>query len=117
MTWLRYVTYCVQSGWSNPSALRTWRMSSGRAFSPALIAAPLRAQTFRFSGYLSARGVYTRSQPSWLTGGFGRFDTGAASATSSATTNVDVAQLGADWTPVSWLDVHVSGQARHDRTA
>ena len=78
----------------------------------------LSAQTFRLSGFLGARGVYTRSQPSWLAGGFGRFETGARSATESATTNVDVAQIGADWTPASWLDVHVSGEARHDpRTA
>ena len=74
------------------------------------------AQTFRLSGFLSARGVYTRSQPSWLEGGFGRFDTGARSAASSTTTNVDVAQIGADWTPLTWLDVHMSGQARHERT-
>ena len=83
----------------------------------ALLAATADAQTFRLSGYVSARGVYTRSQPSWLEGGFGRLDTGARTAMSSTSTNVDVAQIGADWTPAAWVDLHVSGQARHDRIA
>lgn len=72
------------------------------------------AQTFRVSGFLTARGVYTRSQPSWLEGGFGRLDTGAHDARSSATANVDVLQLGADWTPTTWLDVHIGAQARKE---
>src|SRR5438034_424406 len=75
------------------------------------------AQTFRLSGFLDLRGIYTRSQPSWLNGGFGRFETGARTATGGATTNVDLAQIGADWTPLTWLDLHVSGVARHERTA
>jgi hypothetical protein len=84
----------------------------------SLIAAiPAHAQTFRLSGFLTARGVYTRSQRSWLEGGFGRFETGARSATSSSLQNVDVLQAGADWTPVTWLDVHVGVQARHERAS
>ena len=83
----------------------------------ALATATANAQTFRLSGFVSARGVYTRSQPSWLEGGFGRLETGARSATSSTTTNVDVAQIGADWTPTTWLDVHASGIARHEQAA
>lgn len=76
--------------------------------------ASLHAQTFRLSGFVSARGVYARSQPSWLTGGFGRFETGGRSATDASARNVDVAQVGADWTPAPWLDVHVSAQARRE---
>lgn len=79
-----------------------------------LLAASATAQTFRVSGFVSARGVYTRSQRSWLEGGFGRFETGAKSARDGATTNVDVAQIGADWTPAPWIDVHVGAQARHE---
>ncbi len=72
------------------------------------------AQTFRFSGFLIARGIETRSQPSWLSGGFGRLDTGARRSNDSKTTALEVAQLGADWTPTQWFDAHVQGIARHD---
>ena len=65
------------------------------------------AQTFRLSGFLSVRGVYTQSrQTSWVDGGFGRLET------NQGWKNVDVAQLGADWTPAPWIDVHASAQAR-----
>ena len=80
----------------------------------ALMTATAQAQTFRLSGFVLARGIATRSQPSWLTGGFGRFDTGAKSATDRATTHEEIAQLGADWTPVTWFDAHVQGIARHE---
>jgi hypothetical protein len=78
------------------------------------VSAAADAQAFRFSGFLIARGIETRSQPSWLSGGFGRLDTGARSAGDSKATNVEVAQLGADWTPAQWFDAHVQGIARHD---
>ena len=67
------------------------------------------AQTFRLSGFMSVRGVYTQGPKSWLDGGFGRFET------SPRLTNVDVAQFGADWTPASWIDVHASVQARGEK--
>ena len=35
----------------------------------ALMTATAQAQTFRLSGFVLARGISTRSQPSWLTGG------------------------------------------------
>ncbi len=79
-----------------------------------LMASTAGAQTFRFSGFVSARGVYARSQPSWLEGGFGRFETGARNATSSSTANVDLVQIGAQWTPAAWIDIHIGAQARHD---
>lgn len=67
------------------------------------------AQTFRFSGFLSVRGVYTQGPKSWLDGGFGRLET------SPRLTNVDVAQFGADWTPATWIDVHIGVQARGEK--
>jgi hypothetical protein len=80
----------------------------------AALAAPARAQTIRLSGLLSARGIYVRSRPSWLAGGFGRLDFGSRTATSSTTTHQEVAQLGLDWTPSTWFDAHVSGVARDE---
>ena len=42
-----------------------------------------------FSGFLTARGMYVESQPSWLDGGFGRFDVGR-------NTHREEAHLGVD---------------------
>ncbi len=79
-----------------------------------LLAVPLAAQTFRFTGYISAREIYATGQPSWTTGGFGRLDVGASGAGDNATRNQLNTQLGADWTPTSWLTLHASGVARHE---
>ena len=65
-----------------------------------------------FTGFVTARGVYVRSQPSWLDGGFGRFDVGAGSATDAATKHQEEVQLGIDWTPTDWLNVHAHGAGR-----
>ena len=70
------------------------------------------AATLVFTGFVTARGVYVRSQPSWLDGGFGRFETGARSATDGAVKDQEEMQLGGDWTPTSWLRVHGHGIAR-----
>ena len=70
------------------------------------------AATVVFTGFLTARGIYVRSQPSWVDGGFGRLETGAKSATDSAAKDQEEAQLGADWTPTTWLRVHGHGIAR-----
>jgi hypothetical protein len=74
------------------------------------------AQTsqFSFHGLLSTRGIYVKSQPSWTTGGIGRFDVGAKNPDDHDTVNVDVAQLGFDWTPITWLTVHADGIARRE---
>lgn len=80
------------------------------------IAAPLFAQTssLQFHGFLSARGIRVEAPPSWTEAGYGRFDVGAASSDDHRTVNVDVAQLGADWTPTTWFVVHADGIARHE---
>jgi len=58
-----------------------------------------------------------KSPPSWVDGGVGRFDVGADSPDDHRTLNVDIAQLGLDWTPTQWLVLHADGLARNDRAA
>ena len=73
-----------------------------------LLSAVCSAQTIKLSGFLSGAGVYATGPKTWLEGGFGRLDQSRSGAFAQA-------QLGLDWTPVSWFDVHVHGIARHDR--
>jgi hypothetical protein len=81
-----------------------------------VISAQATAQnTFRLHGFLSAREIYTSGQPSWLSGGFGRFDTGAADVNDHRLLTLGVAQIGAEWAPTSWLDLHGHGVARRDQ--
>jgi hypothetical protein len=79
-----------------------------------LLGLPLSAQTFRFSGYLTAREIYATGQPSWTTGGFGRLDVGANGVNDNATVNQLQAQVGADWSPAAWITFHAQGLARHE---
>src|SRR5688572_21489069 len=66
----------------------------------ALIATPLSAQsTFDLQGYVAGRGVNATGN---------RFDAGDEDAF------LGVAQLGFDWTPSRYFDVHVSGAAHDD---
>jgi hypothetical protein len=86
---------------------------------PALlctIAASVSAQSLQFHGFLTAREIYVKAQPSWTTGGFGRFDVGAANADDHRYVNIDVAQLGVDWTPWNWFLVHADGLARKEQS-
>jgi len=77
---------------------------------------PIFAQSpFQLHGFLSAREVYTSGQPSWLQGGFGRLDTGAASVNDHRTVTLGLAQIGAEWIPTSWLTLHAHGIARRDQ--
>ena len=80
-------------------------------------AAPALAQSsFQLHGFVSGRGIYTSGQPSWLQGGFGRLDTGAADVNDHRTLTLGVAQIGAAWAPASWIDVHAHGVARRDQS-
>jgi hypothetical protein len=79
-----------------------------------LLALPAAAQTFRVSGFLTAREIYVTGQPSWTTGGFGRLDAGAGAVNDHALRNQLGAQIGVDWSPASWLTFHASGVARHE---
>lgn len=87
-----------------------WRLAVG----VLLFASVADAQTIRLHGFLTGRGIYVRSQPSWIDGGFGRFETGARSASDGQTTHQEVGELGIDWTPSTWLNVHVHGVARNE---
>jgi len=81
------------------------------------ITAQLQAQSsFKLHGFLSAREIYTSGQPSWLQGGFGRFDTGAADVNNHRLLTLGVAQIGAEWAPTTWLDLHAHGVARRDQS-
>src|SRR6185369_16741212 len=73
-----------------------------------LLSAVSEAQTVRLSGFVSGAGVYATGPKTWLEGGFGRLDQSRDGGWAQA-------QLGADWTPANWFDVHVHGIARHDR--
>jgi hypothetical protein len=82
-----------------------------------MIAASAFAQSsFRTYGFLTLREIYVKAQPSWATGHWGRFDVGAASADDHKTVNVDVLQLGIDWTPSTWLLLHTDGLARKEQS-
>jgi hypothetical protein len=73
-------------------------------------AVPALAQSvFHFDGYAAAQTINATGPESWRTGDFGRLDAGAA-----RDRVLGVAQLGADFAPVKWFDVHASGVARRD---
>lgn len=81
-----------------------------------LFCAPLVAQTssFQWHAFLSAREIRVESQPSWATGGIGRFDVGATAPGQTKQQNLEVAQIGFDWTAASWLLLHADGLARRE---
>jgi hypothetical protein len=82
-----------------------------------ILAAPAFAQSsFQLHGFLSAREVYTTGQSSWLQGGFGRLDTGAGGVNDHRIVTLGVAQIGAEWAPTTWLDLHANGVARRDQS-
>ncbi|HXH40393.1 MAG TPA: hypothetical protein VNN08_17315 [Thermoanaerobaculia bacterium] len=74
------------------------------------------AQSLQFHGYVAAREIYVNAQPSWLQEGVGRFDVGADNPDDHRLVNVESAQLGMDWTPVSWFLLHADGVARHEQS-
>ena len=74
------------------------------------------SSSFQLHGFLTGREIRAESPPSWTTGGFGRFDVGADNADSRRTVNVDIAQLGLDWTPMTWLTLHADGLARKEQS-
>jgi len=82
----------------------------------ALTVPALAQSSFQLHGFLSGRGIYTSGQPSWLQGGFGRLDTGAADVNEHRTLALGVAQVGAEWAPASWIDLHAHGVARRDES-
>ncbi|MBV8520088.1 MAG: hypothetical protein JO197_22030 [Acidobacteria bacterium] len=67
------------------------------------------SSSLHFDGYAAAQTVNATGPESWRTGDFGRLDAGAA-----RDRVFGVAQLGGDWAPAKWFDVHASGAARRD---
>jgi hypothetical protein len=65
--------------------------------------------TFDVTGYVALRGINATGARSWLEGGWGRLE-----ATGDRDDVMGVGQIGADWTPSRFFDVHVSGAARRD---
>ncbi|HSP34803.1 MAG TPA: hypothetical protein VLU46_10850 [Thermoanaerobaculia bacterium] len=80
------------------------------------IATPVAAQTswFHVHGFLTARAIRVDAPPSWTQGGNGKFDVGSTTAGERRTDNVEVGQLGFDFTPTSWLLIHADGIARRE---
>jgi hypothetical protein len=73
-------------------------------------------QSVQVSGFLALREIYVKAQPSWTQRGFGRFDVGAAKSGDHRTVNIDVLQIGVDWTPTTWLTLHGDGLARKEQS-
>src|SRR5262249_47676589 len=94
--------------------LRVVRRFSSSAVWVLLFALDANAQTFRLLGYLSARETYVKAPPSWTHGGLGRFDVGADAPGDHATRGTALAQIGAEWTPTTWLTAHAQVLARHE---
>ena len=102
---------CPRSGGYN---LTVKRLATVLLFA---IAAPLSAQSsLQFYGFATAREIFVKAQPSWSTGGFGRFDVGADNSNDKAWVFVGNAQLGLDWTPSTWFLLHADGIARKQQT-
>ncbi len=80
------------------------------------MATPAFAQTswFQVHGFLTARGVSVDTRPSWTQHDFGKFDVGSGAPGHRSSDDVELAQLGFDFTPASWFLVHADGIARHE---
>lgn len=70
------------------------------------------AETFDLRGFVTGRGMYVTGQPSWMQGGFGRFDAGGEGVNRGRGAAVADVQLGFDWQPVKHVLVHAHGDAR-----
>lgn len=70
------------------------------------------AQTVDLRGFLAARGLNVSGPPSWVRGGFGRFDAGGQGQKNFG---IAEAQLGIDWRPWQHLVFHAHGVARSQR--
>ena len=55
-----------------------------------------------------------KAPPSWTEGGYGRFDVGADRPGDSARRSTASAQIGAEWTPTTWLTAHAQVLARSE---
>ena len=65
--------------------------------------------SFDLQGYVAARGVNASGPESWLDGGIGRLEAGG-----NQDDAMGVAQLGFDWRPSRYFDLHASGVVSDD---
>ncbi len=77
-----------------------------------LLLAPtaLAQSSFDLQGYVAARGINASGPTSWLDGGIGRLESSGGNRDEFDA----VAQLGFDWTPSRYFDLHASGVAREE---
>ena len=68
----------------------------------------------RLHGFLSARAISVDAERSWAAGGTGPFDVGAKDEDGRRFVDVEVAQVGFEWAPRSWLTMHADGVARRE---
>ena len=70
--------------------------------------------TFDLQGFLTLRGVSVDAQRSWAAGGLGKFAVGSDNGKERRFVDVETAQVGFEWTPLTWLTVHADGIARRE---
>jgi len=74
--------------------------------------ATAQTKSFVLDGFVTGRNIRATGQPSWLDGGFGRLDYGGTGVGKTRNLAEAVTNLGIDWTPSRYFDVHVAGLAR-----
>ncbi len=93
---------------------RRRRLASALCILHSAFALAANAQSFRVLGYLTGRTAYVDSIPSWTQGDYGKFDVGAHASNDRVWRGTAIAQLGADWTPTTWLTAHGQVLARSE---
>ena len=106
-------------GHLNPRIASTlqWAMRAVAVTILCAIATPAafaQSSSFQLHGFLTARGISVDAPRSWTQNGFGIFDVGSPVAGTRRTESLELAQLGFDFTPASWLLVHADGLARRE---
>lgn len=81
------------------------------AFAGLVSSSNARAETV-FEGFILGRVAGTDSRPSWVTGGFGRFDVGADALDDEATRAIAKLHAALDWRPSDHFGVYVHAAAR-----
>jgi hypothetical protein len=102
-----------EAEWRAVKAARLPRL----ALASLLIAGGAEAGSLRIEGVAWGRGIGVRSQPSWLSGGFGRLTEGAGAPSDSAFLGRGQLHVGLEWRPSELLLVHVHGFGRVEGAA